>query len=162
SGFDAVFVMRRAEQRDAVGTGLLLRLLLNRHGVQRASTFVRSLGDRMLRFGARAPVILFDPSDAPFVPRHVLWLWKRADRIYKRELPLDRWRLFMRTAHPDVPTRRFRMRPRYRAILNKVAPMSLGLTLNAETALPLDPIEKTTDVFFAGASRGNSYLRETG
>jgi hypothetical protein len=116
----------------------------------------------MLRFGTGLPLVVFDPSDAPFVPRHTLWLWKRADRIFKRELPLDRWLLFMRTVHPDVPTPRFRMLSRYRAILDKVSPMSLGLSRKTEMAIPTDEPEKTTDVFFAGAIVGNSSVRETG
>jgi hypothetical protein len=160
--FDAVFVTRPASQRDGLSIGLLLRLLLNRRAPRRGNAIVRSFGDRMLRLGTRSPMVLFDPSDAPFVPRHMLWLWRRADRIFKRELPLDRWRVFMRTVHPDVPTPRFRMLSRYRAILDKVRPMSLGLSRETEIAIPTDEPEKTTDVFFAGARLGNSYLREAG
>jgi hypothetical protein len=116
----------------------------------------------MLRFGAHAPIIVFDPSDAPFVPRRVLWLWRRAAVVFKSELPLDRWRLFMRTAHGDLPTPRFRRLDRYRAILDKVRPMSLGLSADSERAIPAQIPPKSVDLFFAGSIEANSWLRETG
>lgn len=160
--FDAVFVTRFSSQRDALRIATLVRLLANRRILKRGVPAIRVFGDRVLRLGAAAPIILHDPADAPFVPRNALWLWRRATTIFKRELPLDRWSMFMRTAHEDVPTPRFRRLDRYRSILRKVRPISLGLSRQKERAIPEHAVEKRVDVFFAGSAAANSYLRETG
>ena len=160
--FDAILVTRLSSQRDSIRPVTLVRLLANHRLAQRGFPAIRIFGDRILRLGAAAPLVVFDPSDAPFVPANALWLWRRAAAIFKRELPLDRWAMFMRTAHEDVPTPRFRRLERYRSILAKVQPMSLGLSLEKEKAIPAAPREKRVDVFFAGSAAANSYLRETG
>lgn len=160
--FDAVFVVKPSSQRDRARLSTLIRLVSNRRVATRGIPAVRIFGDRVLRLGAAAPIVLFDPSDAPFVPRNAIWLWGRAAAIFKRELPLDRWSMFMRTAHEDVPTPRFRRIEGYRSILAKVRPMSLGLSVATERAIPAGAREKRTDVFFAGAVEANSSLRATG
>jgi hypothetical protein len=159
--FDAIFVTRFSSQHDAVGPSALVRLA-NRRIIRRGFPALRIFGDRMLRFGAHAPIIVFDPSDAPYVPRHTLWLWQRAAVVFKRELPLDRWRVFMRTVHQDVPTPRFRRLRKYGAIVDKLRPMSLGLPVDTERKIPPDIPAKTTDLFFSGAVEGKSYLRASG
>lgn len=162
ASFDAIVVTRSSSQHDAVRLATLVRLVANRRTGARGIPLVRIFGDRILRLGASPPIIVHDPADAPFVPRNALWLWRSATAIFKRELPLDRWLLFMRTAHEDVPTPRFRRLDKYRSILAKVRPMSLGLALDKERAISAAPAEKRTDVFFAGLSEANSYVRETG
>jgi hypothetical protein len=157
-----VFVTRFSSQRDAVRLATLVRLLANHRVWQRGVPAVRIFGDRILRLGAAPPIVVHDPADAPFVPRNALWLWRRAAAVFKRELPLDRWSMFMRTAHEDVPTPRFRKLTRYRSIVEKVRPISLGLSIAKEKAIPAEPLEKRVDVFFAGLTEANSYLRETG
>ena len=159
---DAVWVTRGSSQHDAIGVAALIRLAANRRVLQRGVPMLRIFGDRILRFGAHAPIIVFDPADAPFAPRNALWLWRRAAAVFKREMPLDRWRLFMRTAHASLPTPRFRRLARYRAIIDKLRPMSLGLSTETEGLIPAQIPPKVADVFFAGGVDGNSYVRETG
>jgi hypothetical protein len=160
--FDAVFVTRFSSQHDALRLVTLVRLLANHRVWQRGVPAVRIFGDRIIRFGAAPPVIVHDPADAPFVPRNALWLWRRAAAVFKRELPLDRWSMFMRTAHEDVPTPRFRKLARYRSIVEKVRPISLGLSTAKEREIPAAPREKRVDVFFAGLTEANAYVRESG
>jgi hypothetical protein len=158
--FDAIFVVYQSS--DSAAAGALIRLIANRRVVRRGVPAVRILGNRMLRFGSIAPIVVFDPADVPFVPRHAMWLWRRAAAVFKRELPLDRWHLFMRTAHRDLPTPRFRRLARYRTLLDKARPMSLGLSAATERAMPAEVPPKTVDLFFAGGVDANSWLRETG
>ncbi|MCC0015186.1 MAG: glycosyltransferase family 1 protein [Rhodobiaceae bacterium] len=160
--FDAVFVNRPASTRDAFGPRAIIRQLANRRALRRGFPVVRPFGDRILRLGAAAPIVLFDPSDAPYIAPHALWLWRKADVVFKRELPQDHWRLFMRTVHADVPTPRFRRIPAHAAIVAKVRPMSLGLSPQEQLAMPQAPLAKSVDVFFAGALEANSSLREAG
>lgn len=160
TSFDAIFVTRQSTQ---IGPHhAVLRLLMNRHVARRGVPALRIFGDRMLRLAAHAPIVVFDPSDASFVPRRALWLWRRAAAVFKRELPLDRWQLFTRTVHSGLPTPRFRRLARYRAIVDKLRPMSLGLSTETEAAIPRQMPPKTVDLFFAGSVEGNSWLRETG
>jgi hypothetical protein len=158
---DALFVTRLSSQRDAI-IPVIFRLLTDHRSLRRGVPLLRIFGDRIVRLGAAAPIIVYDPSDAPFVPRQALWLWAVATAVFKRELPLDRWQLFMRTAHADVPTPRFRKLPYYQAIIDKVRPMSLGLPAESERALPSHIPAKTTDVFFAGEIKANSSVRDAG
>lgn len=155
---DAVFVTRSSGRGEA-GLAALFGLLSSRHITKRGVPVARVFGDRILRLYRHKPVIVHDDYDAPLVSRKAIWLWHRATAIFKRNLPIDRWQLFTRSVHTDYPTPRFRKLPYHRAIIEKVHPISAGFDLDE---IPSHIPEKTTDIFFAGAVHGNSYVRESG
>lgn len=105
---------------------------------------------------------MHDSSDSTFITRRVLWLFRRASIVFKRELPIDRWQVFTHTIHPDLPTGRFRRIAAYRDIIAKMHPISLGFRVGHEKLFPSGPVEKTRDIFFAGTGSFSSFVRERG
>jgi len=101
----------------------------------------------LLRRMSRVPIVLLDFEDEDFVhPAHRA-LAVRAHRFFKRELPVDRWRIARRLASTSIDEARLRRDPRAQAIVAALRPLPLGLPFGA----PPPPITgKTTDVFFAG------------
>lgn len=110
---------------------------------------------------AKVPLVAIDYADSFAINRHHFQLLNRCDLYFKRELPVDAWRIFFKTGHRNLPTRRIRNNPRYRSWLAKLRPISLGLPqyiLRLEPA----PAEKDRDVFFAGRIDPNSTVRAVG
>src|SRR6185437_8312425 len=122
----------------------------------------RALGPELLRRPAHAKLIVLDHEDLPLINRDNLFLLDRCDLWFKRELPADRWRVFTRTAHAQLPTPRFRSDRRHAGWVEKLRPLSIGLPLSAEGLLPIPPAEKRADVFFSGRVEGSSTLRARG
>ena len=87
---------------------LASRAIFNRRAASRALPFVPSLGPQLLRWQSAAPVAIFDTEDMPLINRSNHFLLDRCTLYFKRELPVDRWRLMMKAAHHDLPTPRFR------------------------------------------------------
>jgi hypothetical protein len=116
------------------------------------------LAPQLLRAPIKAPIAVLDFEDYPGIKRDRLWLMSRCRLYFKRELPLDHWRVFMNTAHPNLPSRRFRMRQRHRDLIAKLRPLPLGLpTRSYPTAA-----EKTADIFYAGDTESSSTVRSAG
>jgi Glycosyl transferases group 1 len=138
------------------------RELFSRRALQGQSRIFTGLGAQLLRLPVRAPIAVLDTEDYPAINRDRLYLLSRCRLYFKRELPPDRWRLFMGTAHPNIPTRRFRSQSRYRTDLEKIRPLPLGLPLDSRGLLPITATEKTVDVFFAGDTESSSTLRASG
>lgn len=123
---------------------------------------VRGAGPQLLRLPFRAPLAVVDHEDLPVINRSNFFLLDRATLYFKRELPVDRWRLFMKTGHANLPTPRFRKQARYERGIRKLRPLSLGLPLTAPAAYPQHAGDKTADVFFAGLIEGSSSVRAAG
>ena len=81
-------------------------------------------------------------------------LLDRCRLFFKRELPVDGWRVFANTMIPRLPRLRFRSNSANLARLAKLRPISLGIPPGIEAMLPDRPRDKTVDVFFAGDPRG--------
>lgn len=110
----------------------------------------------LLRRTCRVPIVLLDFEDEDFLhPAHRA-LAVRAHRIFKRELPVDRWRLARRTAWTSVDEARLRVDPEARAIVAALRPLPLGLPFGAPTTRTMP---KTTDVFFAGEIAAGAWPR---
>ena len=138
------------------------RQLFSRRLIEGRASLLSALGPELLRRRRAAPLVVLDQEDLPLIARSNLFLLDRCDDWFKRELPPDRWRVFLKTAHANLPTPRFRLDPRRRAWVEKLRPISLGLPTEGAPLLPLPPAEKTADVFFAGRVTGSSTLRERG
>jgi glycosyltransferase involved in cell wall biosynthesis len=138
----------------------LARCLFHRRILKGQFPLVSSTGPQFLRFAGRAPLAVLDLEDVPYIDPSRFFLLDRAQLYFKRELPPDRWRVFTRSGHAELPTPRFRKLPRFTARVAKLRPTSLGLPLDFVPAIL--PGEKTADVFFAGLVEGSSTIRAAG
>jgi hypothetical protein len=140
----------------------LIRSLFSRHIFRGRMPILRAYAPQLLRWRGRAPIVVLDHEDLPLINRNNLFLLDRCRLWFKRELPVDAWRVFLKTAHANLPTARFRTEPRNRARIAKLRPISLGLPLGADQPSAEPGVEKTSAVFFAGRVEGSSSLRAQG
>jgi hypothetical protein len=141
----------------------LNRNIVSRRFIEGRSPLVRAIAPDLLRRRRSARLIVLDHEDLPVINRDNLFLLDRCDLWFKRELPADHWRVFTKTAHPHLPTPRFRLNARHLAWMEKLRPLSIGLPLGVEDLLPLPASpEKRVDVFFSGRVTGSSTLRARG
>jgi hypothetical protein len=141
------------------------RSLFRRSALRGVMPYFRTFGPEMLRGRVSVPLAVWDWEDSPFIFAHNQFLLDRATLFFKRELPVDHWRVFMRTVHERLPTPRFRMLEKQRRRVAKLRPISLGLPSGRAalpTAKPVPAAQKTVDVFFAGRVAGSSTVRERG
>ena len=135
--------------------------LLGRAGPRFPSALFRGCAVKFLRAGTATPLVVLDTEDSAPVERHNFFLLPLCRIYYKRELPPDHWKVFVKTAHPHIPTARVRRSRRLRDAVAKMRPLSLGISEEkVRLTQGLDP-EKTTDIFFAGAL-SNSHVRSQG
>jgi hypothetical protein len=140
----------------------IFRELFSRRALRGESRLHGALGAQMLRSPIDTPIAVLDTEDYPAIKTDRLFLLSRCKLYFKRELPPDHWRLFTGTAHASLPSRRFRRQPRYRDMVAKVRPLSLGLPLESRGLLPMNAPGKTADVFFAGDTESSSTVRAAG
>lgn len=140
----------------------LARALLSRRTLAGQSPLVRAFGTALLRGRVAAPLAVIDRDDSPLINRHDFALLDRARAYFKRELPTDHWRVFLKTAHANLPTPRLRASPRFRARVARLHPISLGIRYDRFAKLVPEERPKTADVFFAGIAANNSTVRERG
>ncbi|MFN8602524.1 MAG: glycosyltransferase [Candidatus Binatia bacterium] len=109
----------------------------------------------LLRRACRVPIVLLDFEDEDVLHPAHRRLAVRAQRIFKRELPVDRWRLARGTVSRASDDARLRRDPDARAIVAALRPLPLGLPFGAT---PPSSTTKAADVFFAGeiASRAGA------
>lgn len=138
------------------------RALFHRRVLQGHVPLVRAFGPQMLRVGAGAPIAVIDQDDFPLINRGNMFLLDRSTAYFKRELPADRWRVFLKTAHANLPSHRFRQLPRFAQRLTKLRPLSLGLPLHIDISGMPRGLPKTADIFFAGRVEASSWVRHTG
>lgn len=140
----------------------IIRTLFDRKMMQRTRSFPRAIGPQLLRRRIAAPIVALDHEDIPVINRSNFFLLDRCLVYFKRELPPDRWRLFLKTGHANLPTPRFRRNDGYRTWLGKLQPISLGLPLGTPEPFPVGCVDKTTDIFFAGRTDASSSVRQRG
>jgi glycosyltransferase involved in cell wall biosynthesis len=144
------------------GPRALGRAVFSSRFLRGRSPLVRSFGPELLRWRGRAPIVVVDHEDLPLINRDNLFLLDRCRLWFKRELPVDHWRVFLKTAHANLPTPRFRLGPRNLGRIAKLRPISIGLSFESEGLLPALPVEKTADLFFRATVAGSSTARERG
>ncbi len=151
--------------------------LLVIHPAQSAPWAPRTLRTALVRARLKAPLALFagfarrlicrfhnvpiatlDIADSFGIRRHNFRLLDVSRVYFKRELPVDRWRVFFRSGHWDLPGRRWRAKETPQQRLAKLKPIGIGLV----PPPPTPPVGKTTDIFFAGEVSPNSTVRSDG
>jgi hypothetical protein len=138
-----------------------IRAIFNRRFFRTGLPLTSGWGPQLLRRRVVPPIAVLDREDLPVINRSHLFLLDRASAYFKRELPSDRWKVFVKTGHHGVPTPRYRMVERHRRRVDKLLPISLGLKLGSQPHFPA-AAEKTADVFFAGRIEGSSTVRRQG
>ena len=109
------------------------------------------------------PLVAIDLHDSFGIGRHNFFLLDRADVVFKRELPVDRWQTLFYSGHPILPTRRIRSNPRWQRRLAKLRPIALPVpAIDTSGFWQGEFPEKTIDVFFSGNAEVNSWVRRAG
>jgi hypothetical protein len=143
------------------GLRALSRAIISSRFLKGRSPLGRAFGPELLRWRGRAPIVVIDLEDLPLINRDNLFLLDRCTLWFKRELPVDHWRVFTKTAHPNLPTPRFRTGERERRRVQKLRPISIGLPMRAE-GLPPPAQPKSADVFFLARVEASSTARARG
>jgi hypothetical protein len=144
------------------GPRALGRAVFSSRFLRGRSPLLSSFGPELLRWRGRAPIVVVDHEDLPLINRDNFFLLDRCQLWFKRELPVDHWRVFLKTAHANLPTPRFRLGSRNLARIAKLRPISIGLSFESQGLPPEPPVEKTVDVFFRATVEGSSTAREKG
>lgn len=113
----------------------------------------------LVRLGHRVPIAAVDMNDSFGIGRHAFGLIESSRAYFKRELPADRWQVFFRSGHANLPGLRWRRKASSRRLLDKLRPLSYGSPNPIAAATLAARPAKVTDVFFAGAVEGNSTVR---
>jgi hypothetical protein len=137
----------------------ILRLLFNRHTLHGDFAAPRAFGQMLPLVAGRTPLVVLDCDDSPILSSHHLMLLRRAALYFKRELPVDHWRLFTGRVLAGIPSRHFRENAARQAMLARLRPISLGLTGRRMLDHVPAPREKKVDVFFRGLVAGRSSHR---
>ncbi len=125
--------------------------------------FIRLFGIQAVRFLPREiPVFVVDGDDMRTIPKCNIFLLDRCSYYFKRELPIDRWQVFQKTLHPEMPSTRFRRHPRNRRRIMKLRPWAIGFPSDSPK-LPAENFPgKTIDVFVALEVTNSSTVRIEG
>ncbi len=140
----------------------VMRKLFSRNLLRGYFPLTSAIAPHFLRGKVRGPVAVVDFDDHRHIQRNSLFLLDRATVYFKRELPVDHWQLFSLTDHYTLPTGRYRSTLGRQSRIDKIMPISLGPKLGSEHEFPLFPVEKTSDVFFAGQVETSSTIRRRG
>lgn len=126
--------------------------------VRAPAALFATVAARYLHWLHRVPIAALDVEDTFGIRAHNLGLIDRCAAYFKRELPADKWQVFFRSAHWDLPGKRWRSKKRSQARVAKLMPVSIG------TGPTTEPVSapKTTDIFFAGDVSPNSTIRSEG
>jgi len=140
-----------------------LRTLV-REPLHPVAALTRGFGVSWLSFArVRVPIVALDMSDAFPINMHNLPILDRAQVCFKRELPADRWHVFVGPGHPNFPSARMRRMRRWQTRVDKLRPLTLPVRVIDLPGLgPGDFPEKTTDVFCAVDAEANSFVRRRG
>jgi hypothetical protein len=74
----------------------------------------------------RVPIAAIDMNDSFGIGRHAFALVEASRFYFKRELPADRWQVFFKSGHQNLPGLRWRRKASSRRLLAKLRPLSYG------------------------------------
>ena len=127
------------------------------------NSLIRIFGIQALRLlSTTTPILAIDNEDARTIAAHNMFLLDKAKFFFKRELPIDRWQVFQHTAHGGLPGARFRSNPKNRRRVDKLHPISIGVTPPQPVAPQIPFPEKSVDVFAALTLEGGTTVRNQG
>jgi glycosyltransferase involved in cell wall biosynthesis len=139
-----------------------LRTLV-REPTKPVAALTRGFGVAWLRYPrVPVPIAALDMGDAFLFGLHNLPLLDRAAACFKRELPVDRWRVFVGPGHPIFPSARMRRSRRWQARVEKLQPITLPVPSIDLPEVAGGFPEKTADLFCAVDRTGNSFVRQRG
>jgi hypothetical protein len=128
-----------------------------------AATFTRVFGVSWLRHAKiRVPLVVLDMNDTFVIGAHSFFLLDKADIVFKRELPADRWHALFGSGHPNLPTQRIRGDRRWQERIAKLRPIALPVSVVKPDLFAQGFPEKTVDVFFAGETEKSNWVRRAG
>jgi glycosyltransferase involved in cell wall biosynthesis len=127
-------------------------------------TLTRPFGVSWLRYvDCPVPLVVADFNDHFGIRRPSFFLLDKADVVFKRELPADRWHVLVGSAHPALPTLRIRSDRRWQKRLEKLRPIALPPPrVDTSSLWEGEFPEKTADIFFSGNTERNSWVRRAG
>jgi len=132
---------------------LLKRIFNNRHAV--------GLNWFSWIYGASSvPVLFYSRKDHPTIPSRNFDNLTIAKRIFIRELPQNRWNLFLNTGPKNEDVINLQRNKHVVGFLAKIQPLALGLATERVFIEP-GSIPKTVDLFYAGKNH-TSTVREKG
>ncbi len=131
------------------------------HAPGRAARLLNHLLPMALGVTKRLIVLDFEDEDT-IHPAH--WrLLATAHLVFKRELPLDRWRLLRPPDGAAIDQVGARGGQGAHALIAKFRPLPLGLPLSPERhAIPTEPLPKSADIFFSGRVENSAWERPAG
>jgi hypothetical protein len=121
----------------------------------------------LLRRRADAQLVVVDLVDEMTIDGHDLWLLKRCDLYFKRELSQNVWTTLQRVQPRHGEYNSMPADSRFRPLADKFRPISIGITGAHLIELPnrdlrtSEVVEKQYDLFFAGAVE-HSTVRQAG
>jgi hypothetical protein len=125
------------------------------------NSLIRIFGVQALRLlRTSTPIIVIDNEDPRTIAAHNVFLLDKAKLFFKRELPVDRWQAFQHTVHAGMPGARFRAKPKNRARIAKLRPITIGVNAAASAQMPFP--DKSTDLFVAITLEGGTTVRNQG
>ncbi|MDX8438214.1 hypothetical protein [Mesorhizobium australafricanum] len=144
----------------------LSRLLFSRRIFSERPSISSIFAQQLFRRRLDVPIAVVDIEDHSRIAAADRYLLARCTLYFKRELPSDEWKLL--DGGNGFAGRSLRSNKPLRAMMEKVLPISLGMSLDGEAfAQSMARPEKTSDVFFAGnvhgmpeRERGLAELRE--
>jgi hypothetical protein len=151
-GFD--LIVCEPNYRSPWHPATLGRTLFSRRALQGRISLTRPFGAQLMRLRGLPPIAVVDIEDNATVNRCDRYLLDACLLYFKRELPVDGWRLFANTLTPKLPSPRFRAKPENLARFTKLRPISLGIPPQVDAMMPIAPREKTADLFFSGTAHG--------
>lgn len=121
----------------------------------------RTLGTYAARTHFAAPLVVLDFNEMPTVPRPALKLLDKSILYFKRELPFDPAKALFDVVPRYRTPKRVMASKFFSRNVDKLRPISLGISEETvQSALATRP-EKSVDIFFAG-SANNSMIRRRG
>lgn len=131
----------------------LSRLLFSRRIFSGRPSFSSIFAQQLFRRRLNVPVAVIDIEDHSRITAADRYLLARSTLYFKRELPCDEWKLL--DSGDGFAGGSLRSKPSLRAMMDKVLPVSLGMSIEAEAfARGMARFPKTSDVFFAGNVHG--------
>lgn len=141
----------------------LSRLLFSRKIFSERPSVSSIFAQQLFRRRLDVPIAVVDVEDHSRITAADRYLLARSTLYFKRELPSDEWKLL--DGGDGFASPRLRSKEPLRAMMEKILPVSLGMSPDAEafvqravtpakTSPEKTSPEKTSDVFFAGNVRG--------